>query len=202
MKPIQQWTVRDIIDFIRQADKKVWLKIGAAAVGSLLLVLFILWPAWVTRVGIHNEVKNTEARMASLEALKKNQPEWTRDRTEFAAHIAGVKDRLYGTSDASLLLGEISKLAKQSKVSIIASRPQTSDVKYPEPYVRQYEAKDYGFTVEGGYHDLGVFISMIESYPKILRIQSFQILSRAELPQSHLCDIRLSAISKKVSVPS
>ncbi|MBI3306216.1 MAG: type 4a pilus biogenesis protein PilO [Candidatus Omnitrophica bacterium] len=197
MKPLTQWTQHDIIDFFRKADKKVWIKFAAIGAAVFLVLILIIWPAWFKRLGIRDEIKNTKAKIQTLETLRIKKSEWIHNKTDYAHYVAGIKQRLYTSSESSLLLGEISKLAKESNVVIIASRPQDVSAKFPAPYDQNYESRYYNFVVEGGYHELGALMSRIESYPKLLRIQKFKITPRDDKPASHLAEIQLAVIAVK-----
>lgn len=197
MKPISQWNRLDIIDFFKKVDKKNQVKLAALAGMVMIVFVLIIWPAWVIRLQVRSQIKNVKAKIQTIETLRLKKSEWIHHKTDFGLYVQGVKQKLYISGESSLLLGEISKLAKESAISIIASRPQDAPVKFPEPYNQRYEARYYDFVVEGAYHELGTFTSRIESYPKLLRIQKFQITPRDDKPTSHLVEIRLAVISVK-----
>ena len=104
---------------------------------------------------------------------------------------------MYKPGESSLLLGVISKMAEESKASVIASKPTEYAEKFPLPFNDQYEGNSYDFSLEGGYHDLGTFISKIESNDKLLRVQSFSIRPQEDGAEKHLADVNLSAVSFK-----
>ena len=197
MKPLNQWTPADLIALVKGIDRETGIKIGIGAGIFLFIFWLIIWPAWFKRVSIHTEIRNTQAKIAQLELLEKKQPEWLRNQADYSSFIQATKERIYLSGETELLLGEISKLAKDSGVSIIASRPQQSSAKFPPPFDQRYEASDYYITVEGSFHSLGKFISRIESYPKLLRVQTFSILPRDDSPESHIADIRISVHAMK-----
>ena len=197
MKPIQQWKINDITDFLKGVDKKTWVKAGLISGTLLLVFVLILWPAWFERPQVRSQIKTVKARVQSLEVLRQRKPEWARNKTDYARYIEQIKGRLYMSDEVSLLLGEISKLADRAGVSIIASKPQNADVKFPAPFDQRYDAKLYDFTVEGGYHALGAFVSKLESYPKLLRVETFHLTPREDTPKAHLADIQLLVVSMK-----
>ncbi|MBI3314151.1 MAG: type 4a pilus biogenesis protein PilO [Candidatus Omnitrophica bacterium] len=200
MKPIQQWNKEDIIDFFKKVDKKTWIKIGVIAGLGLIVFVVVIWPAWFKRVQVHADIKNVKAKIESIELLRHKKSEWIHNKTDYGRYVQDVKQKLYTSGESSLLLGEVSKLAKDSGVSIIASSPQEAPVKFPEPFIQNYEARYYDFVIEGGYNALGKFASKIESYPKLLRIQRFHITPREDNPTSHLADIRLAVVATKKKV--
>ena len=197
MKPLNQITTADLIEFAKGVDPKTWIKIGIGAAIFALLYFFILSPAWFKRPEVHQKILATETQIVGVKNAMRKRPEWIREQETFQKFIKDSKERIYAPGESSLLLGMISKLAEESKVTVVASKPKMFDGKLPVPFDKEYEANAYDFTLEGGYHEIGSFISKIESNPKLLRVQSFTVRSREEDPKKHLIDLSLSAVSFK-----
>ena len=201
MKPIQQWTTADIIELLKGVDKGTWIRIGIGSAAAFILIYFLIWPAWVARPGIYKEIKAIETQIQTTNTLYRKKPELEKNRDEDMKYIQAQKTRLYLPGESSLLLGAISKKAEASKVSVIGSKPVDYLEKFPVPFDAQYEGSAYIFTLEGGYHDLGGFISKIETNEKLLRIQSFHLQPQNDNPQKHVADLSLSAVSIKKDKP-
>ncbi len=197
MKPINQITTSDIVAFVQGVDKKTWIKIGAGAAIFAVFYFLILDPAWFKRPKVYTSIRAVEAQIIGVKTSMRKRPDWIRDRESFQKFIKESKERIYAPGESSLLLGHISKLAEESKVTIVASKPKEYSGKLPAPFDKQYEANVYDFTIEGGYHEIGNFIGKIESNPKLLRVQLFNISAREEDPKIHLVDLSLSAVSFK-----
>ncbi len=186
-----------ISDRIKSVDKKTGALYGSLLLFGVLFLYFMVWPAWFIRPGLRTKIKVLKGKMSTAETLLKKKPELLRRREEYLEFIGQVKTRVYGPGESSLLLGPISKLAEESLVTIAASQPKTVDGKFPAPFDTQYEGTLYEFNVEGGYHELGRFVSLIESNTKLLRVQSFQLKPRDEDPKRHGASLTLSAVSQK-----
>lgn len=195
MKPFNQWTAADLVDIAKKVDKKTWIKIGIGAAMAGVIFIFFVWPAWFERARVLGQIRAIRDQIAALEMLTGKKDEWLRDQAEFKKLIGDTQGRLFQTTETSLLLGAISKLADESKVSIIASRPKDATDEIPPPFDQQYKANLYDFTVEGDYHAVAAFVSRIESNPKLLRILVYQMKPREKTPETHLADITMSAIS-------
>ncbi len=195
MKLLNQWNSADLIDFVKKVDKKTWLKIGIGAAVAVIIFIFFIWPAWFERVKILGQIKTVQGQIDTLKILTSKKDEWLRHQTEYKKLIQDAQVRLFQSAETSLLLGDISKLADESNVSIIASRPKDATEEIPAPFKQKYKANLFDFTVEGDYHAIGTFVSRIESNPKLLRIQVYHLTPREKTPGSHLADISLSAIS-------
>ena len=201
MKPIKEWTSQDILDFLKSVDKKTWIKIGIGVLIAAFLIFFIVWPAWFKRPAVRTQIQTFENQLRTVETLGKKKDAWEKDKKKYSEFIQNSKTRVYMPGETSLLLGAVSKLAKETHVSIISSQPQPYDEKLPPPYDQQYEGSMYIFSVEGNYHELANFIGKVESNPKVLRIKLFEIKPEEKNQKSHTADITLSAVSNKKAVP-
>ncbi len=194
---LSQLTPADILAMLKKVDKKTWIKVGSAAavLGVLLYVLII--PAWFKRVEVKTQVQALKGQVSTTYNLFRKKPELLRIKEDCLKASKEARDRMYTPGEASLLLGTISKMAQASNVTMLASKPKAAEGKFPKPFDDQFEASLYDFTVEGGYHAVGDFISRIESNDKILRILSLTIRVKENSPQAHLVDISISAVSTK-----
>ena len=195
MRPLNQWTATDLADFAKKVDKTTWIKAGIGVAVAGVVFIFFIWPAWFERGRVLGQIRAIQDQVATLQMLTSKREEWLRSQTDFKKFIQDTKDHLFQTSETSLLLGAISKLADESKVAIIASRPKDATEEIPKPFDQQYKANLFDFTVEGGYHAVATFVSRIESHPKLLRIQVCQLKPSEKTPEAHLADMTLSAMS-------
>lgn len=195
-KPFTQWTGADFIAFAKSVDKQTWIRVGIATLILSVFGYFIAHPAWFKRAALKQQIAATEGQIIRLQTLKRNERGWREDKENYLKYIKSVEARLYLPGETALLLGKISKLAEQSGVSIVSSNPQESAaVSFPEPFKQKFKPGLYDFVVEGGYHQLGDFVSRIEAYPKILRIETFQINPIEDSPDRHIAKMTLSAVS-------
>ena len=197
MKPLKQMTSADVLALLKGIDKKTWIRIGAGIVGFLILLIFIVWPAWISRLEIRQQVKDLKNQVTLTQGLLKRKPQLLADKDKFNKFSFEVKSRMFEPGEASLLLGIVSKMAQESKVSIVSSSPKTFEGKFPPPFDTQYDASAYDFTVEGGFHDFGDFVSKLENYPKVLRIQSFHIAPQDKGSVKQIASVSLTAVASK-----
>lgn len=201
MKPLNEYTTAEIIDFVKKVDKKTWIKLAIGLTVFFVVTYIFILPAWLTRLEVKQKIKDLENKMQITQNLLRKQPVLLKDKERFLKVAIEAKEHLYQPGESSLLLGLISKFAQESQVSIVASTPKPFDGKFPPPFDAQYEASLYDFTVEGGYHPLATFISRIESHAKILRVQRYGLKQQEDNAQIHMADVGLSAVSfKKVAV--
>jgi hypothetical protein len=197
LKALSKLKSSDVTTFLKKVDKKTWIKIAGGVAGSIVLLVFVIWPAWVTRWEIRSELQETVTQITTTQGLLQKKPALLKDQAVLSAASAGIRSRLYLPGETSLLLGAVSKLAQQSNVAIVSSAPKTFDKPLPSPYDEQYAINLYDFTLEGGYHELADFVSRIENNPKVLRIQTFDLLPQDKEAQKHMAEMTLMAASLK-----
>ena len=199
MKPIKQWTLASILEFAKGVDTKTWVMIVAGALGFFLIFVFLVIPAWIERPMFRHQVQSMEAQIRQVKSLDQKRALWEENQKVFGDLIARTQSRLFTADEMGLLLGQVSKMAQESRVDVLASKPMTEKIVFPAPYHLKYQPTGYEFTVQGGYHDLGRFASLLENSDKLLRIQSIQIVPTEKTPERHIAQLKIWAI---LSAPS
>jgi len=199
MKPIKQWTFASIVEFAKGVDKRMWMAIGVGAVAFLLIFVFLVIPAWIERPMFRQQVQSMEAQIRQVKSLDQKRLLWEENQKVFGDLIKETQSRVFTVEERGLLLGQISKMAQESRVDVLASKPTADKVVFPAPYHLKYQPSGYEFTVQGGYHDLGSFVSRLENSGKLLRVQSIQITPSDKSPERHIAQLKLWAI---LSAPS
>ncbi len=199
MKPIKQWTLAGILEFAKGVDTKTWVMILAGALAFFLIFVFLVIPAWIERPMFRHQVQSMEAQIRQVKSLDQKRALWEENQKVFGDLIAGTQSRLFAADEMGSLLGQVSKMAQEARVDVLAAKPMTEKTVFPAPYHLKYQPAGYEFTVQGGYHDLGRFASRLENSDKLLRIQSIQIVPTEKTPDRHIAQLRVWAI---LSAPS
>lgn len=197
MKPLSQMTTQDLIALAKSIDKATWIKIGVGLLVALVLGYLFVIPAWIKRPALKTQIAAVQGQIVQLQTLRRNKTAWTQDKEASLKYMKEVKDRLYFPGESALLLGKISKLADESQIKIVASTPHDAKTEFPKPFDTKYKADYFDFTVEGGYHQIAEFVSRIESYEKILRVESFTVTPQDKITDRHVVNLTLSAVSYK-----
>jgi hypothetical protein len=194
MKMPHQWTSGEIIEFAKRVDKKTWGMIAISSAAFLLALVFVIFPAWIERPLLRRDIESMQAQIRQVNALSHKRAAWEQDEKTLGALIQKTQERVFTADALGLLLGQISKMASESRVDVLASKPFNDKILFLAPYNAKYQPSGYEFTMQGGYHDLGTLVSLIESYEKLMRIQSIQIVSSEKSPERHICGLKLWAI--------
>lgn len=194
MKIPSQWTSGQIIEFAKRVDKKTWGAIVIGSVAFLIIVVFLVFPAWVARPLLRRDIEDMQAQIRLVHTLSQKRAVWEENQKTFGGLIERTHGRVFTADDLGLLLGQISKMASESRVDVLASKPMNEKIVFGAPYNTKYQPSGYEFTVQGGYHDLGMMVSRIENHEKLLRIRSLQVVSSEKSPGRHICGLKLWAI--------
>lgn len=196
MKPLSQWNFPAIIESAKRVDKKAWVVIASSVVGSFLVLVFFVVPAWIERPLLRRDIQSMEAQIRQVNALGQKRLLWESNQKLFGDLIEKTQARLLTAEDLSVLLGQVSKKGREAGVEVLASKPTVEKNPFPAPYQSKYQPSGYEFTLQGGYHDLASLVSRIESHEKLLRIRSFQIVPSEKSVERHTAELKLWAIMK------
>lgn len=93
---------------------------------------------------------------------------------ELGNKINSYRQKISTPGDISLVINEVFKIAKDMKIEIVSLQPQQTEEE--TLYVRL----PLKVVIEAGYHELGRFLSRIESSEKFIKVDNLQI-STAEV---------------------
>jgi Tfp pilus assembly protein PilO len=151
---------------IRNIPKKTRDKLIIALAGIAILTFAIAWnriiqPANATLLSIQTE-----------KASQKRRQDLIRDLIALQKKVDSYHIRFSPTKEATWLIGELNRMADESGVVLQSAAPVGQDEKggYDKITIR-VEAK-------ASYHQLGDFMSRIESAPKFIKV----LILRAEKP--------------------
>jgi|GEM_PF-951475 len=184
------------ITFLKSVDKRTWVTVFLCTAGCFLVVVFLVIPAWIERPMLRRDIQTMETQIRTVNDLNKKRPAWEEDQKAFGSLIESTRARVFTNEDMGILLGQVSKMANESRVDVLASKPLAEKTVFAAPYHLKYQPLGYEFTVQGGYHALGHLASRIEGHEKLLRIQSLEIVPSEQAPDRHIATLKLWAILK------
>lgn len=196
-KPFYKWNAKEIKESFRNLDRKTRLRILSGAAGALILIPFVLWPAWVGRWQNQLTIQQLRLKIDSARYQIQQEPKLREEEQAHESFVEEAQSHLFTESEIQRLLGLLTEMGQRSKVALLSSQPQPETAKIPESYQKKYQAQSYVIALEGGYHALATFVSEIENHSKILRVDEFSVSTREETPGTHVGEIRLSAFLKK-----
>ncbi len=199
MSSLSQLTFKDILDKAKTLDRRTWIIISSVALVLVLFLVFVAFPAWILRFDVKRKAHDIGTNITSLENLVRRKPDLEKKKIDHLEFIKSSQEHLFKSQEMALLLGTISKMANETGVAIISSSPKENVQKFPPPFDARYEAGQYDFMVEGGYHQIGAFISRIESNSKLLRVEAFGLTPHSDTTKEgvEVATLTVSAVAGK-----
>ena len=195
IEKISAFKVGSLVEAAKEFDKKTWLFIGLGIAGFLIFVIFIFYPGWIERPALKKQTAEAVAQMARLQSLNAKKPQLENQKKEIQELMNGFQNKLFTEEETAFLLGRISKIAADAQVELQTSKPVDNVESFPEPYSKKYKKTVYQLSVEGSYHRIADFVSLLESYAQYFQIQSLSITPQATKTGEHIGDINLMAVS-------
>lgn len=130
------------------------------------------------------ELSGIRARISKGQATARQLPEFRAQVTELEARLESLKPILPDERDAGDLLRRVQALAVQSNLVIRNFRPQAISVK------ALHAEWPIGLTLEGSYHNLGLFLDRVSKFPRIINIGALALTEKQ--PPSPTATISIS----------
>ncbi len=184
----------EFMDVLKSIDKIVWAYVAAGVLVVNLLVVYLVIPSWIDRPRLHNEVREMNGQIQQANALEQKRKSWEKDQKIFEDFVADAKSRLFKVDETTLLLSQIAKMASLARIEVLSSKPLDEKMVLPAPYNQKYQPAGYQIAVQGGYHEIGNFVSRIENNDKLLRVQSVQIEADKKSEGKSIAELKIWAI--------
>ncbi len=166
----------EMIKKLWQKDRKTIIQQAVILLVLVALVVFIIFPLFFKIHSMGTDLKDLELRISTAKSKIKKVPEFKKQMELYGKEIETTQKRFLQIRDLDELVGDLSKLAANSGVRLVGSRP-INDQKQPlpDPYNKKYLSASYELTLEGGYHEFGALISEIEQSEKLLLIRDLSL---------------------------
>lgn len=172
-------------------EKKRFIVIGVGIACLLILdSLFIIRP--LIKKASHltpqirtldAQIKDIQDQISMLDVKKKKFEVLTSEQT-------GYERRFPGDEEIPSLLQDLSKIAADSGVNIIAISPVKRQSRH---HIKGIEELFYQIPIniraQGGYHQFGQFINSLEKLDRFIELQHIEIKRNTAAPRSHLLRI-------------
>jgi type IV pilus assembly protein PilO len=118
------------------------------------------------------ELSTIRGRIAKGQATARQLPEFRAQVTDLEARLESLKPILPDERDAGDLLRRVQTLAVQSNLVIRTFRPQAITMK------ALHAEWPISLTLEGSYHNLGLFLDRVSKFPRIINIGALVLAQR------------------------
>lgn len=175
------------------------------AAGTLALVIgwvyaaYIIGPLKREADKLGREVNSTRQHVATLEAAITNEIALRRQYEQVLERVQGMRALLPAREEVADVIQDLSTLAAQANIKIETIFPQPRPGSELKGEARQsggpavYEKIMVQIDALAGYHQLGSFLSLVESGRRPMRISSLRIAGNPREPKRHFIKLLIQA---------
>ena len=176
-------------------DKQIyWLLAGILLVFFLIDFFVLMRPQLNTLNKINPMIKRLETDIGGVERNMSQMEHFRGEVARLENDISGLNEKVLHRQEVPLILEKISRIATKNKIKIDQVMPDSVN----QDLILENDAKRY-YTLpifveaQGGYHDFGTFINLIENESIIITVRNFKIAAR-EGTKKHTIELNLNAI--------
>lgn len=161
--------------------------VGLSLAGAGAFYYFYEMPAQERIATRQQELAGVRGRLNKALATARQLPEFRNEVAELQARLESLKPILPEEKDAADLLRRVNSLAVQSSLTIRSFRPQAIAT-------RQMHAEwPITLTLEGTYHNLGLFLDRVSKFPRIINVGAIQIRGKQQPTPNATIEITCTA---------
>lgn len=187
-------------------QRVILMVVGLGGIILWVYAVYILGPLMREAADVRRQMQAARQQLKALEWTTANEAMLQEQSRQLDQSVLALRRLLPGEEELSSVIERLSGFASQAKVKIVTISPRPADTQ------RSNEAADaaslYYKTIpihidaEAGYHQLGSFLSLVESDSKPLRVFSLKISSDANEPKHHRIKLVIRAYFATGKTPS
>lgn len=163
----------------------VFVALSAALAGAFYY--YYETPAQEAMAVRQGEFDQIRKRIAEGQAAARRLPEFRKEISELETRLEVLKPILPTDRDAGDLLRRVQTLAVQSNLTILGFRPQ------PITLNEMHADWPIGLTLEGNYHNLGLFLDKVSKFPRIINVGGINLTAKAPPTSAGSMNMALTA---------
>ena len=95
--------------------------------------------AWIERPVLRRDIQAMEAQIRQVNSLNQKRQGWEKDLKAYGPFIENIQKSVFTDENVGMLLGQISRLARESRVDVLASKPLAEKAVFQAPYHLKYQ---------------------------------------------------------------
>lgn len=173
-------------------EQRTVLLVGVLALGILwLYTASIITPLMREASTLGQQVRSAREELRAMERATANEVMLRQQHRNVERAVLSLRELLPSDEELPTSIEFLSELARQSNLKIQAIFPQRREDSEPAPStpaadVSAYTEVPIQIDALAGYHQLGSFISLIESSQRPMRLSSLRVSSNPKEPRWHL----------------
>ena len=171
--------------WIGSFDRKVLIQHGIITGAFLIFIVFFFLPILKDNKETRDNARRLDSQINAARMVIAKIPELKRRKEVFGERIEKIRNQFFKTEEEDQLIEIISKTATEAGVEIRAVQPFSQELNLAEPFAQYYKASSYELVLEGGYHNVGTFLNLIEENEKNFAVHNFKLVQDKESPFVH-----------------
>ena len=151
---------------------QIGLFVVLSAILAAVFYYYVETPAQQAMAVQQTELDGIRQRIAAGTAAARRLPEFRKEIQELEARLEVLKPILPTDRDAGDLLRRVQTLAVQSNLQILGFRPQ------PITLNEMHAEWPISLTLEGNYHNLGLFLDKVSKFPRIINVGAINLAQK------------------------
>ncbi len=174
--------------------------VGALAVFGLgVYYTYVLGPLFRRLKELGQTLQTTRVQLQHLELALASEPQLRQQQAQLSSQVASLRTVIPSEEELPSVIKLLSDVASHTNVKIKTIFPvrfleplPTSPAAPPKPEDHLYNEVPIQIDALAGFHQLGSFLSQVESGEYPMRIQSLRIMGNPKEPRRHEIKVTLS----------
>ncbi len=167
------------------------LGVGAAFIG-VLYFNFMIRPKLDEMGKNGKEIRTLRAELDQIKNSVSREPALKSSYDNMIGKVQSYEKRLPAKTEIPLLLEQLSKIARETGVKILAITPSNVKKTKVEKEDKPYVEIPISVTAQGGYHELGTFLNRMEKSDRFMKIAELLISTNSQDKKSHNLEMIVS----------
>ena len=194
-------------------EQQAILIIGVLGVGVLWLYFaYIVGPLNRASGQLNRQIQDGKGRLQILEAVASREGQLKTQHQQLSRTVGELRQLLPAEGDVSTIIQQLTGLANQAQVKILTISPQRVQEAEPEAPrgrttapvaepAKVYEDVFIAIDALAGYHQLGMFLSLVEAGEKPMRIASLKVSTNPKELRRANIKLLISTYLTKANAP-
>ena len=171
--------------------------------GIYVYVAFLVGPLWRKTMELGQQVQTSHEELLALKTATANESAIREQYQSLQKSVGSLRGFLPPEKELPAVIEALSDMARQTNVKIQTIFPQRSladqssaasgkkTAAIPEPVV--YRQVPIQIDAQSGYHQLGVFLSLVEAEPRPMELRSLRVATDPRDPKRHTIKLVINA---------
>lgn len=142
---------------------------------------------------VQSDIDFSKLKIAQINQLHIN-------KQNFLDEIQSLEKRMLSDDEVTGIVGRLSELCKEQDLKLIGSRPLANPLGFKVDPNAMFIPHFFEIHLEGGYHKLGIFLSELRNYHRLVQLNYLEIEPNKDNEAEHSILVKVAVYSRNASV--